>query len=449
MRRALARVAWLIPLLASACAERHYLVATPNLLQIRGGEQTFIHTPATQQQPDIPVLFATDRDRQYETGKEGYGYGRSKRLAFGVATVQFSPQPTWDDFVRDSLASRRSKEYELKLAKVTEVGAFEMWSRLQLTGETFQLTPDALGNLQEQRRRFQSLLSERLAQSASKDVYLFVHGFNNTFEEGVFRVGQLWHFLGRTGVPIAYSWPAGFGGIRGYAYDRESGEFTVFHLKQFIRSLAANPDVERIHLIAHSRGTDVLISALRELHISMRAQNLSTQETFKIENLILAAPDLDEDVFIQRFVAENLLTAARRTTIYASQNDRAIRFSDLVFASKKRLGQLGPRDFHPKVREALAALPNLQFIECNVTGYSSSHSYVFGHPAALSDLILVLRDRRPPGAEYGRPLDQSAKGVWQLTNDYLLAQSKRARPEALAPARPTDVVPAAEFAPRR
>ena len=45
------------------------------------------------------------------------------------------------------------------------------------------------------------------------------------------------------------------------AHDRESGEFTVYHLKQCLRAVAACPDVERVHLIAHSRGTDVTISA--------------------------------------------------------------------------------------------------------------------------------------------------------------------------------------------
>ena len=66
----------------------------------------------------------------------------------------------------------------------------------------------------------------------------------------------------------------------------------------------------------------------------------------------------------------------------------------------------------------LAKLPNLQFVDCKVTRFSTSHDYIFAHPAALSDLILVLRDRLPPGAP-GRPLLQPAEGVWELHNDYL------------------------------
>jgi esterase/lipase superfamily enzyme len=225
--------------------------------------------------------------------------------------------------------------------------------------------------------------------------------------------------MGRVGVPIAYTWPAGLGGIRGYAYDRESGEFTVGHLREFIRSVATCPGVERVHLVAHSLGVHVTISALLELHLIYAAQGKSTQCELKLENLVLAAPDVDEELFMQRFVGENLLKAARRTTIYASQYDKAIELSDIIFASRRRLGTLAVKDFSPKMKQGLAKLPNVQFIECKVSGWLLSHSYVFTHPAALSDLILVLRDRRDPGAANGRPLRQRAEGIWELTDDYL------------------------------
>ena len=66
---------------------------------------------------------------------------------------------------------------------------------------------------------------------------------------------------------------------------------------------------------------------------------------------------------------------------------------------------------------------NVQLIECKLSNWSLNHSYVFSNPAVLSDLILVLRDGRPPGATYGRPLNQPAEGIWELTDAYL-AQTK-------------------------
>jgi esterase/lipase superfamily enzyme len=394
------------------------LVATPNLLLRQDPDLYYAQCPGGCRMAEAPVLYATDRANDAdEKGAPDYGHKRARSLSYGIAGVRLNPDPTWRELLQDSTAAKRSREYELKLADVRQHGNIK--PTFGGLGETGVITQASTLHAMQQRERFDSFLSERLERAANKDVYIFVHGFNNAFDDSVFRAAEVWHFMGRVGVPVAYSWPAGLGGLRGYAYDRESGEFTVSHLRHFIRTVAECPDVERVHLIAHSRGCDVLISALRELHIGYRAQGKSTQEELKLENLVLAAPDIDEEVFMQRFVGENLLQAAKRTTIYASRHDKAIELSDIIFASRRRLGMLSGRDFSPKMRHTLAKLPNVQFIECKLTGLWLGHSYIYDHPAALSDLILVLRDRLDPGAANGRPLRQPAEGIWELTDDYL------------------------------
>lgn len=417
----------LLALLSAGCGGRQ-LIAAPNLLRRADPEAFYAACPAVHRAAAMEVLYATDRAVEETGGGPAYGYGRAKRIAFGSATVSLEPYPSWKELIDDSAAPERKQHYALRPDGLKEVGSFDpMWDKLELADGGLRLASEAVTNLQWQRKNFHALLANRLAATAHKDVFVFIHGVNNSFDDAVFRAAEVWHFLGRVGVPVVYSWPAGHGGLRGYAYDRESGEFTVFHLKQFLRAVASCPDVERVHLIAHSRGSDVTISALRELNIAYQARGKVTREELKLENLVLAAPDLDEDVFMQRFVTENLLKAARRTTIYASRRDRAIELADVIFNSRRRLGSLGPRDFSPQVLQALAQLPNLQFIECRVSRFSTSHDYVFAHPAALSDLILVLRDRRPPGAEHGRPLVQPVAGVWELHNDYLMEQASGGR----------------------
>jgi esterase/lipase superfamily enzyme len=405
---------------AAAGCQGPVLVATPNVLIKQDPDHVFGACAAACQGPDMDVLYATDRDAADTPQGMSYGYGRARRLAFGVATVKLDPNPTWKELIADSTRQERRESYALHTGACQQLGSFNpMLDRLQPHAGGVQLASEVVSDFAIQQKNFQGLLAERLAQSPQKDVYVFVHGVNNSFEDSLFRAAEVWHFLGRTGVPVVYSWPAGYGGLRGYAYDRESGEFTVFHFKYFLQMVATCPGVERVHIVAHSRGSDVAITALRELHIACRAQGKDTQAELKLENLVLAAPDLDEDVFMQRFVAENLLRAAHRTTIYTSASDRAIRLADVVFASRRRVGLMGPRDFSPAARQILAKLPNLQFIDCKVNHFGSSHDYVFAHPAALSDLILVLRDSRPPGVESGRPLLQPVAGVWELHNDYL------------------------------
>lgn len=417
-RHASRSFALLAVLAASGCGARP-LVASPHVVT-QQDPATYFERCRAGAGAEMEVLYATDRDVDHDRHGPAYGHGRSKRLAYGSATVVPKPHDSWDEFARESTRRLRRHGYTLGPGECRELGAFHFrWEQLAAAGDEADGPEEALVIPAEQRQAFHDVLAGRLAETGHKDVYVFVHGFNNAFGDAVYRAAELWHFLGRVGVPVAYSWPAGRGGPRGYLYDRESGEFTVFHLKQFLACVAACPQVERVHVVAHSRGTDVAISALRELHIACRARGRSTRAELKLENLVLAAPDLDEEVFVQRFVAENLLAAAGRTTIYTSPGDRAIELADLAFASRRRIGQLGPRDFSPRVRAALARQPRLQFVECRVTHLSTSHDYVFAHPAALSDLILVLRDRRPPGAEHGRPLRQPVEGVWELTDDYL------------------------------
>ena len=75
--------------------------------------------------------------------------------------------------------------------------------------------------------------------------------------------------------------------VRSYSYDRESGEFTLFHFKQLVRFVSAIPEVEKVHLIAHSRGTDVVSTAMRELVIETRAAGSDPRERYRIDNIVL------------------------------------------------------------------------------------------------------------------------------------------------------------------
>lgn len=411
----------LLALFVSASGCTRNLVATPYVLNQKDPQQIFADCPNDCRTPNAPILYATDRaivehSKTYPT----YGYGRASSLAFGAVDVTLKPDPSWNELLRDSTHMQRSQPYELATANVREGGHIQQLADgAVLQGDGNAITQTAAKQDVAEVARFQSMLRSRLEQSPRKDVYIYVHGFNNSFDDAVCRAAEVWHFMGRVGVPIAYTWPAGSGGIRGYAYDRESSEFTVGHLRHFIKTVAETPGVERVHILAHSMGCSVTVSAVRELHLACQAQGKVTQRELKLENLVLAAPDIDEDVFMQRFVGENLLIAARQTTIYASPFDRAIELSDILFASRRRLGILAIKDFSANFKQSLAKLPSVQFVECKVSGILTSHSYIFEHPAALSDLILVLRDSRPPGAANGRPLLQPAEGLWELTDDYL------------------------------
>ncbi len=196
------------------------------------------------------------------------------------------------------------------------------------------------------------------------------------------------------------TWPAGYPGIFGYTYDRESSEFTVLHLKRAISWISSFPEVENIHLIAHSRGTDVAISAFRELVIFARGAGISARDRYKIKNFVMAAPDLDLAVVSQRVVGERLGLEVGQGTIYSSPDDKAIGFAEKMFASPRgRLGTLDLSDVS-KTEVAVMKANQSRITIVNFKGESDSfgHSYFRTNPAVSSDLVLLIRYGFKPGS---------------------------------------------------
>ena len=163
-------------------------------------------------------------------------------------------------------------------------------------------SPAAMDAHEKAAAMLQGEVARRLAAAPRKEVVLFVHGYANTFQDASFTMGELCHFLGREFVCAIFTWPAGGsrGLFMGYNVDRESGEFAVHHLKQAVRLIADTPGVEKLHLLAHSRGTDVLVTALRELEIEAYIGGRFLDSRFKIQNIVLMSPDLDLDVGVAK-----------------------------------------------------------------------------------------------------------------------------------------------------
>lgn len=410
----------LLPLLTAACSSMETLPPTPHLLRDGSGSAKLAALAEPLRKPEMEILYVTDRSEvgRSDRGPE-YSFGRATALAFGSATVALQPTPTWEELVRLSGQGDEQPSIALEMTKIDEVGKVVLTPQsLEVVERKLQRTAESQRDLELAKAQFVALVKSRLEQAASKDVYLYVHGFNNSFYDAIARSAILWHSIARQGVFIAYTWPAGHGGPFGYFYDRESGEFTIFHLREMLKVLAEVPGLERLHIIAHSRGTDVATTALREINIACRAKGEDPQKALKLETLMLAAPDLDLEVFSQRFWLENLGAVPKRTVVYFSSEDEAIGLSRWLFDSKGRIGTLSQIPFSAAQVALIQQMPNIQLIECQVQGSASSHAYVFGNPAAMSDVIAVLRDRRDAGVSNGRPLKPMGNGTWLLTNDY-------------------------------
>ena len=167
-------------------------------------------------------------------------------------------------------------------------------------------------------------------------------------------------------------------------------------------------------------------TALRELTIEARAAGLNPREHYKIHNFVLAAPDLDNSVAVQRMIGDHLAWSAHRFTLYTSPADRAIGWSRWLFDSPRgRVGNLRIEDMS-ETAKATMERSNANFYIINfksTTDKSGSNADSFGHsyfrnaPTVSSDLVLMLRDDLDPGPP-GRPLTHLGYYFWEVPPGY-------------------------------
>ncbi len=270
------------------------------------------------------------------------------------------------------------------------------------------------------RSRFYDRLRERMWYSGLNETFVFIHGFNNSFEEAITRTAELWYDLGFDGPPITYSWPSRGGsfwtGVFGYFADSETIKWSVDHLAGFLLDLvdetsadrlAAN-EPARIHLVAHSMGSRLLTQALLQV-----ADDLNRLDGPVFCDVILAAPDIDRDVFRDVIVLDLLRSrVAEHYTLYASSSDNVIKTSQRL-QSYPRAGNAD---------EGLVAIRHDQFDTIDASAVASgrlalNHDYFITEPRVLQDLIEILRRGNRDPSAYGRVMskrDDQVGAPWVL-----------------------------------
>lgn len=164
---------------------------------------------------------------------------------------------------------------------------------------------------------------------------VFVHGFNNRYEDSVFRFAQIVHDSGAQVAPILFTWPSR-ASVFDYNYDKESTNYSRVAFEQTLRTLAKDPDVKDITVMAHSMGTWLAVESLRQMAIR------DGRVAPKIDNVILASPDIDVDVFARQWT--EMGEKRPQFTIFVSQDDRALAASRFISGDVQRLGAINPAD---------------------------------------------------------------------------------------------------------
>jgi esterase/lipase superfamily enzyme len=245
--------------------------------------------------------------------------------------------------------------------------------------------------------RYYELLKQRVEASPRKELFVFVHGFNVSFEDAARRTAQIHHDLRFEGAPVFFSWPARDKFVLTYPADESSVATSAPNLKQFLLEIVQHTQARSINLIAHSMGNRALGVALREIDLELRG------DSRLFNQVILAAPDIDAEDF-RTNIAPALLRTANRLTLYASSRDDALLASQLLHRGP-RAGDAG---------QGLVVIPGIDTID--VTAIDSSpwgHSYYGSSDPVLSDLKALLLLATPAqDRTWLSPADRNGLTYW-------------------------------------
>jgi esterase/lipase superfamily enzyme len=362
----------------------------------------FVMMPAEDQTTTVKVFYVTDRKAAGDMDDRRYTNGRGKVLRLGEATVRIgSKHMTWDDLHAASNSSQRRRTIPIVLKNASEYG-----SLTEPEGE----------------RAFAAAINRQLARSRHKDINIYLHGANVDFKRPCLVSAELFHFLVRDGVMVAYAWPSRQSIARYFADVREAGR-SAPNLTELLDFLAANTDAENINILSYSAGGRPLskaLVALRQKYADADAAEL--RRALKIGNVIFAAADKD----LRTFADEDLrafydLPASIRIVI--SEQDPILRLSRVLHGGS-RLGSPNMGDITPEELAELVKLDKIEVINVTHTvdlreyeGGFGGHGYWYNNSWVSTDILASLRWQLPAD-ERGLELLREGGRQWFFPADY-------------------------------
>lgn len=225
---------------------------------------------------------------------------------------------------------------------------------------------------------------------------VYVHGYNVGFEKSCHRAARFAENLQLGERLLLFSWPSD-GGTLDYTRDEADLFWSVAHLGEVLGRMEELFGRGGFDVFAHSlgaRGATFALSLLTE-----------PADTPLVDRLVLAAPDIDADIFRQ--LLPRLRRQAAHITVYLSGRDSALAVSREVHGYP-RLGQAG---------DHIVDLPGVEVIDVSdlpvrrVTGhlYHLYNEPVFSDIGELLNKRLGAADRTLP-----RPVDPTLSSYWKI-----------------------------------
>ena len=334
----------------------------------------------------VPVFFGTDRTIEPDPKRLQFGADRGHKLQLGQALITVPDAHKVPNIERPW--SLEIPYFRVKVYEETEDPKehFTIQDISSLTKEQLLV-----------------LVKDRLASSkAFKDhAFVFVHGFNTSFDAGLYRTAQIAYDMKFDGAPFVYSWPSG-GKVASYTYDRGSAEQAEPHLTGFLKLVIKESGAKSISLIAHSMGNELLLRVLEQMRSA-------APKGVVISQVILAAPDVDRDKFDN--IARQIASFAKGVTLYAASNDRALNYSARFWGGVPRAGDVpasGPL--------IVPGIDTIDVTAVSTDGLGLNHSGYAENKTLLNDIALLIQTgERPPDKRIPilKRIDTEAGAFWR------------------------------------
>ncbi len=219
----------------------------------------------------------------------------------------------------------------------------------------------------------QQTMRDAQAAGEAPQALVFLHGFNVTFEEAAIRAAQISVDLMVPGATAFFSWPSR-GSVTAYPADEATIEASEAAITEFLVDFAANCGAQKVHVIAHSMGNRGLLRALQRI-----AANAETRGKVTFDQIFLAAPDVDRDLFLD--LAHLYADHGKRTTLYASDGDLPVHVSSKLHDAA-RAGYFAPYTAAPGVDTI--AVPDFDLDLLGHTYFAQAESLLYH----MRDLML-------------------------------------------------------------
>ena len=377
---------------------------------------------------EVKVFFATNRDLKVNAKGVVEGLISDKPWqninlnAFRIGTAQVRIETENEKVLGEPLndeaaykSAQLAKEiYDTKKRVYTKRGSEEIFPQLL----------EAVHNIEDNKKGIRC------------SIMIFIHGFNNSFEESIITGAELAHLYSTDDhrlIPFVFSWPSD-GEFSNIAYwdDRRDAELSggagARLLGCFLTYLAelrrqGDQCVSSAFLITHSMGAYLLSHAV---------QNLRSQVSRIFDATILMAPDVNADALENANKLLPIKNLTKEVVVYVNEIDLALKAAYHEHDESLRMGQNGPgKNAFDKLGVPLTT------VRCRNVDFDydegSWHSYYRRSIAVIKDIKAVLSGKDPDEIDYREEVQPTGPDIYRYRlnppDEYLNRPGTKEPPE--------------------